>query len=672
MAGWFALGWLVCWLLAACPASAEPAKAVGEAACAACHPDQAARWRTSHHAHAMERASTASVRGDFSGVTVGTGADRTRFFRDGDAFDVDAVGRDGRRAVFRIAYTFGIDPLQQYLIASPDGRMQVFDLAWDTRPRSAGGQRWFRPLATAAPGDKLHWTGREMNWNFACAPCHSTGVRKNYDAAADRFATSWTDVDVGCEACHGAGSAHVAWARSKQGSTQADAGRGLGVPLGAADVPRFAFATPAQAIARPAATASSAKLGDLCAPCHSRREQLVDAPLPGDAFLDDYRPALLDTGLYQPDGQNAGEVFEYGAFAQSRMAQAGVTCVNCHEPHDLSLKASGNGVCAQCHRTATFDSVAHTHHAARSPGGQCIACHMPSRTYMGVHVRHDHGFRLPRPELADIGVSNGCTGCHADRTAAWLAAAAMRSWGVTPRPTGFADAFAASRDGAPADRRLLTALGDASLPGIVRGTAASLLAEPQSPQALAALQQAERDAEPLARLGVARIAARLEPPLRITLAAPLLDDERRAVRLEAAQSLADVPPALLDRHARKRLASALVELTAALETAQDRPESWLQLGSLSAGRGDPAKAAADFDRALALAPDFTPARLDLADLDRAAGDEAGAAAVLSEAVRAAPSEPAPLEALALSDVRRGDRTAAIGRVPAGGVGAVGK
>src|SRR5215218_7758583 len=48
------------------------------------------------------------------------------------------------------------------------------------------------------------------------AECHSTGVRKNYDPAHDRFATTWAEIGVGCEAYPGQGSRHVAWARERQ------------------------------------------------------------------------------------------------------------------------------------------------------------------------------------------------------------------------------------------------------------------------------------------------------------------------------------------------------------------------------------------------------------------------------------------------------------------------
>ena len=141
-----------------------------------------------------------------------------RFFRKDGKFFVETDGPDGKLATFEVKYTFGVDPLQQYLIEFPDGRLQALSVAWDSRPKDKGGQRWFHlyPNENIRHDDVLHWTKLNQNWNFMCAECHSTGVQKNYDAAADRFATKWSEISVGCEACHGAGSRHVAWARDKK------------------------------------------------------------------------------------------------------------------------------------------------------------------------------------------------------------------------------------------------------------------------------------------------------------------------------------------------------------------------------------------------------------------------------------------------------------------------
>ena len=112
--------------------------------------------------------------------------------------------------VFEVKYTFGLDPLQQYLVEFPDGRLQALSVVWDSRPKDKGGQRWFHlyPDEEIRHDDFLHWTKLNQNWNFMCAECHSTGVHHDYDAAKDRFATTSAQISVGCEACHGRGSRH--------------------------------------------------------------------------------------------------------------------------------------------------------------------------------------------------------------------------------------------------------------------------------------------------------------------------------------------------------------------------------------------------------------------------------------------------------------------------------
>ena len=202
----------------------DAAKYVGVEICAGCHQTQAERWKTSHHALAMEKATPATVLGDFSGVSVENFGVVSTFSRVGDKFMVRTDGPDGALHDYEITHTFGIDPLQQYLIGFPDGRYQVLGLAWDTRPKDKGGQRWFHlyPDQKLQPGSLLHWTGRDQNWNYQCADCHTTDLKKNFDLAANTFATTWASLGVTCEACHGPGSRHVAWAKTVPSPPSAD------------------------------------------------------------------------------------------------------------------------------------------------------------------------------------------------------------------------------------------------------------------------------------------------------------------------------------------------------------------------------------------------------------------------------------------------------------------
>jgi predicted CXXCH cytochrome family protein len=382
------------------PPAAEPAAGAagaayaGSSVCAECHREEAALWRESDHALAMQEATPATILGDFGDRRVTAQGVTSTFTRRDGGFAVRTDGADGRLAEFKVAYAFGVRPLQQYLIEFPRGRYQALGLAWDSRPRALGGQRWFHLYAGERVDhrDALHWTSPEQNWNYMCAECHSTDLRRRYDAAGDRYATTWAEIDVACEACHGPGSSHVAWARA---GARGPGGPGLAVRFPPLDPSAWVFdiahptarrAAPAAPGAPPstgapdraAAAASDAAL-ETCGRCHSRRGWVWEEVMPGDPLAQTHRVVALDADLYYDDGQILGEVYEYGSFLQSRMQRSGVTCSDCHDPHSGRLRAAGNALCSRCHQPSHFDAPAHHHHPAGSAGAQCVACHMPAR-----------------------------------------------------------------------------------------------------------------------------------------------------------------------------------------------------------------------------------------------------------------------------------------------------
>jgi predicted CXXCH cytochrome family protein len=640
------------------PAPEEPAF-VGAARCAACHAAEATAWRGSHHDRAMEEPSEASVAGDFADARFEHAGVASRFFRRGGRYLVETEGSDGKPAEFEVAWTFGVEPLQQYLVRFPGGRVQALGVAWDARPREAGGQRWFslHPDERIPPGDVLHWTGPAQRWNVQCADCHSTDLRRGYDAARDAYDTSWAELDVACEACHGPGAAHVAWAEAAARGEPGAADRGLTVRFAPARHEDWVL-DPGAPIARLGMPRGERTELETCAPCHARRSLLREGSRPGEPFLDAFRPALLDEGLYEADGQMRDEVYVHGSFLQSRMYAAGVTCSDCHDPHSLRLRAEGNALCGQCHRAEVFDAPAHHRHAAGSPGAACVSCHMPARTYMVVDVRHDHSFRVPRPDLSvAIGTPNACTDCHADRAPAWAADAVARWFphGRSGTPH-YGEALAAGRAGLPgADRALAAFAADQAQPGIARATALSLLERP-GPEAL---RRAAADPDPLVRLGALEAAARAAPAERLGAVRPLLRDPLRAVRIEAARTLADVPPSLWVPAERAALADALAEYRAAQRAQADRPEPHVNLALLHLALGEPAAARREYETALRLAPWFVPAAANLADLERAEGNDAGAEALLRRALASAPESAELHHALGLALVRSGRRAEAL-------------
>jgi predicted CXXCH cytochrome family protein len=643
------------------PASQQappPAAFVGGAVCAGCHEPQARAFRGSDHERAMQLADPTTVLGDFKDARVTHRGVTSTFTRRDGKFVVRTEGPDGKPADFEIAYTFGVTPLQQYLVSFPGGRLQALGLAWDTRPRASGGQRWYSlsPGERPRAGDPLHWTGREQTWNYQCAECHSTDLRKNYDLAGNRYATAWAEVSVGCEACHGPGSTHVAWARRRPPGAPRSAGDdgGLPVRLGRA-AGTWEMHDPARGIARWTGGPRDDREVNACARCHARRRPLVDPYPYGRPFLDTHQPALLTEDLYHADGQILGEVYEYGSFLQSRMHRAGVTCSDCHDPHRLALRASGSAVCAQCHLSTRFDTQAHHHHQPGTEGAQCVSCHMPTRTYMGVDVRRDHGFRVPRPDLSvEIGTPNACTQCHAGKSDAW-AARAVDAWsgaGRVIRPH-FARALDAGRRGRlDAEARLATLVTDLEQPPIARATGLALLGDFLTPASIPAVEVGLRDADPLVRVAAIGAAERLPRERVADLVAPGLTDPVRAVRVVAARALAGVGRSLGPERQRD-FDRALAELVASELVSGERPESHLNLSLIHARRGQSAEAEAELRTALRLDPRFVPALVNLADLSRALGRDGEGAQYLEQALSITPENPEALHALGLLRVRQG-------------------
>jgi len=582
---------------------AAPAGAVAFAApetCFECHEQARDAWRGSHHDLAMQPATPETVLADFNDTT----------FR-----DARFTERDGRyyatlpEGEFEVLYTFGYTPLQQYLVATERGRLQALDLAWDTLK----GEWFALQDPQPPPGDPLHWTGVAYNWNFMCAECHSTDLKKNYDAKTDTYHTSWFEVDVGCQGCHGPGADHVAWARAVgNGPYAVDDPKGLVVRLADKD-PRVEV--------------------EACARCHARRSVVSEDYDYAGRFLDFYDLALLTEDLYEADGQIREEDYVYGSFLQSRMARAGVRCTHCHDPHTARLRLEGNLMCARCHKedppkeyealkSKDYDRPEHHFHEQGKPGSFCKDCHMASRTYMVVDPRWDHSFRIPRPDLTiSTGAPNACNDCHADKSAAW-AEAEIRKRYPEPPPPHYGEVFAAARAGDRASLPGLRALAaDAEQAGIVRATALHYLHG-----AGVAEDGPLEDPDPLVRLAAVQGHSRvpLAPQAVVARIAPRLRDPVRAVRVAAAQVLSEVPQVLLAPEQRADFEAALREYRARQAAYADRPDGAFNLAILEANLGNPQAAAKLYLQAIAREPRFAPARFNLANLYNSLGRNAQA------------------------------------------------
>jgi tetratricopeptide (TPR) repeat protein len=653
-----------------------PLSYVGRESCAGCHPSQVKRWRGSDHALAMQEASERTVLGDFRDRSFAYAGVTSRFYLKDGRFFVRTDGPDGRLADYEIRRTFGVSPLQQYLVELAGGRYQALSIAWDSRPRARGGQRWFHlhPRERAGHRSVLHWTKLSRNWNSQCAECHSTDLHKNYRPGENRFLTAFSEIDVSCEACHGPASRHVAWAALAKARGRAPSGDpGLVVRFEQRRSRRFEM-DEERGIARPTAAPPSLRVEvETCARCHARRRLLSERYQPGRLLAQTHQPALLEEGLYYADGQMRDEVYSWGSFLQSRMYAAGVTCSDCHDPHDLKLRAPSDQVCATCHMPQRFATRRHHFHAARSQGASCIACHMRTETYMVVDPRHDHSFRVPRPDLTvalgSAAAPNACNDCHRDRSAHWAAAAVRRFYPAGRQTTPhYASALEAGRHlRSGAGPALVALLRDRSQPGIVRGTAASLLGPFLSPSALRALASAVKDEDPLVRLGVASMLEALAPAERLKLALPLVWDEVRAVRVEAVPAFAGVDDSQLESEARAAFDRALDEFFVAQRANAERPEAHVALGRVEAKRGRLEEARRAYQTALRIGPWFVPAYVNLADLLRQQGHDAEAESLLRRALLVAPADAEVLYSLGLLHLRqkrREEGIAELGRAAA--------
>lgn len=603
---------------------------VGSETCIECHEDAAESWAGSHHAKAWMAPGPDTIVADFDGSSFEHDGTRTEFRRQDDGFYAKVTEKDGETTDYRVHSVVGIEPLQQYLFETGNGRLQSFDVTWDTE-----NERWYHlyPDQNLPPNDGLHWTGPYKNWNARCAECHATGYRKNYGPRTRSYASAQVEIGVGCEACHGPGSAHIEWTTGKAPAEGLDPW-GFTMSFGKGD--------------------TEAEIQQ-CATCHSRREALDDGnPLPGTVFHDAYNLAVLRPGQYHADGQILDEVYVYGSFLQSKMYANGVGCMNCHEPHGAGLKAEGNAVCTQCHSPAgnpdfpsltlkDYDSADHTHHDAETDGAQCKSCHMIERVYMGVDGRRDHSFRIPRPDLgAKTGSPDACTDCHTDEGQEW-AAARIAAWFPDPknRQPHYGEAFSlAGTDPVSAAPALIEIAQDTDRPGIVRATALYMALPAATPELAGATEALLADPDPLVRGSAAGLQQAAPAQERVRRLIPLLQDERRSVRITAVKQLLDVPPQALSRSEAAIVGEAMEDWQRSLSTRLDFPETHLVLGGMALTMRNAQAAARAFREVVEMDPQRADAWPMLVRLTHINDGPDAARRVLREALRNVPGDPA--------------------------------
>ena len=623
------LGALGSWLgydwWATLPVDLEPSY-VGRSRCIECHQKQGDLWHGSHHDLAMDMATDQTVLGNFDNAELEHFDITSRMFRDADKFMVNTEGPDGELQDFEVQYVLGVEPLQQYMVELQPtaglaegeiGQLQVLRITWDTE-----AERWYFQNPPDVheklrPGDDLHWTGIASRWNNSCADCHSTNLQKGYDDQKGVYHTTFSEIDVSCESCHGPGSTHVKLAES--GSVFWDRHHGYGLA-------RLKGKDPGNEI-------------QSCAPCHSHRRVVHPGFVPGESYHDHFSNAILAPSLYHDDGQIMEEVYVFGSFLQSKMYAAGVTCSDCHDPHGLEVRGAGNATCAGCHLPAKFDIPDHHFHEAGSPGSRCVECHMPAVDYMVVDPRRDHSIRVPRPDLSvKLGTPNACNRCHDDKDAKWAADWVTKWHGPErARDVRHAETFAAARKGDPGvEKRLLAVVGDTESPAFTRASALLALRPYRDSRGFFAAIRALKDSEALVRVAaISKLENWPRDELR-RLLTPLLHDSARAVRTETVRVLSPINKGDLNIKDNKAYVRAYGELQKRFTDHLDRPEAHLSLGIQASNRGDLVEAKKRYRQSIRRDENFVPARVNLADLVHREGDKAQAERLWREVTKLMP------------------------------------
>ncbi len=602
---------------------------VGSSACADCHVAETDDWSSSDHANAWRMPGPDMLRGAFQGEVFELDGMRAEFLMDGDTRLVRVTEKDGVTTEYPVHSVGGVAPLEQLILQTEPGRLQSFDVVWDVEKRE-----WYHlyPDQDLPPDDGLHWTGPYKNWNARCAECHATNFSKNYELETDSYASTQSEIGVGCEACHGPGRTHL-----EQVNSGAPASDTYGFTVDFSD--------------------RSSGL-EQCATCHSRREALNSkSPRPGTGFHDSYNLSLLRDGTYFPDGQIRDEVYVYGSFLQSKMYAKGVNCVDCHNPHSTKRIATDNALCAQCHSPAgnpdfpslplaEYDSPAHTRHPENTEGAQCVNCHMIERTYMGTDGRRDHSFRIPRPDLfRETGAPDACTTCHVDKSPEW-AADTIAGWypqGAWTQPHSGTIIAQGLHDSAAAAPDLISLARNADQNSLARATALWLMASAGEAVSVDDITPQLNDPDPLIRASAVQALRAVPPSLSAPYLVAALEDPTRNVRLAAARTILTIPANTAPAALRPAYRAASGTLSRVLGEQLDFPEAHIQIAGISLTQRNFPAAEAAFRTVVRLDPQQADAWVMLVRLAAARGGPTEARKVLAEALARVPDNPGLLD-----------------------------
>ena len=641
---------------------------VGTKQCTGCHEKQFKAWQGSHHEKSMQHANTESILGNFNQVDFQS----NKFFTKGtDAspeFWVNIKGEDGKFHDYQIKFTFGYTPLQQYMVEFDDGRVQLIPFAWDSRDKKDGGQRWFNlyPDKTEKH-QEFFWTNTGQNWNYMCADCHSTNINKNFDVKTNSYKTSFSEINVACESCHGAASKHLDWIKDKNISNF-----GFDRNL-SKSVKKWQAESDKKTLAPHSIEHSQQVL--TCAQCHSRRAQISDKNyVSHNAFGERYMLDLISSTNYHPDGQVYNEDFVYGSFLQSKMYRKGVVCSNCHDPHSAKLKLPKETLCLQCHQADTYAKKSHHQHNDDSSGAQCVNCHMPESTYMEVDARRDHGFHIPRPDLAlQLGTPDTCLTCHEDKTSDW-SFEKVNTWFPNTeqkiakrQDEDFALVFSAATM-SPSDPQWQNVTKELSMIAqninyapIIRSSALTKMAGTLNTNTIIAIARALESKDEYVRLGAVLAledsSNQAANAGKWRMLSPLLTDEVLAIRTTAAFTLTSLWQQL-SAEQKAQLTPALNEYIKSQNFNNDRSFAHSNKGIIFSYQGKFEEAINSFKQGIAIEENFAQAYVNLSQVYRQLGQSQQVMNTLQQGISANPTNAQLPFELAMAFIRAKDKVTA--------------
>jgi predicted CXXCH cytochrome family protein len=625
----------------------------GSNACQSCHQSAYDTWRKTLHVQMTKPIAEARVEGDFGNGAVlsQNGRSYTMERRDGRYF-VSIARQKQQAEKFEVHYTLGARRFQGYLSKLADGRIYVLPVFWHNEAR-----RWVDwKEITPVPDDPDH--DLRQIWNITCVNCHATNLVKNFNPATKTYATTWTEMGVGCEACHGPGAAHIAVTSEWQKNPAT----------------RPAEPTAAQLRIFAASKATPREMFDACGYCHGNKNNVFFGFKPGDRYEDYALPFLISQPI--PDNDPQGEFWPDGRPSRFNRPQAltltgcfqrgQATCTSCHRMHgsanDHALKipveAEGGGLtrqsdrlCTQCHEVAT----SHSHHDAASQGSRCVACHMSDVNWRLITRRRDHTFQPPVPELtARFGVPNACTTCHEDKSPEW-AVSTMDAWyGNAEKRRAVVRLSDTMYRAGTGDTSVLPDLArlaaDRSHGTLIRASAAEFVgqllakkptaesaehAEPKKNSAVSAISAVEfrsvvnaligaaADREPAVRVTAVRALSQIAPdtdPRVTSVLAAHLTDSARLVRVSAVEALTALGIMRLVGARGDALSRAQDEWAESLRTFNDVAADHTALGWLEASRGRPDVGTKELQIAISLDPTDARPHVYLGILAARAGD----------------------------------------------------